>query len=357
MKMRKTNKNAQIGRTLIIQILIVYSIIFNGCSTSKTTERNKLAGEMENSLKKELLDAWYPRSLDTVYGGFLDNFSWNWKPGSQQNKMLVTQTRHVWTTSEAAMFYNDDSYKKIAGHGYRFLKNKMWDEKYGGFYMLRDRKGNPIETSYGKYKLAYGNAFAIFSLSAYYRMSGDTSALDLAVKTFQWLDKHSRDPLYKGYYNYLQQDGSLLCNDYEKTGEYDMAAACYKDQNTSIHLLEAFSELYKVWPDSMLRERLNEMLVLIRDTIVNERASLTLFMERDWTPVSFRDSSDAVREANYYLDHISFGHDVEIAYLMLEASHVLGIKSDTVTLAITKKMVDHSLDKVFDFDKGGLYYQ
>ena len=188
-------------------------------------------------------------------------------------------------------------------------------------------------------------------------MSGDTSALDLAVKTFHWLDRYSRDTLYGGYYNYMRQDGSWLYNSNELTGDYEKAVARYKDQNTSIHLLEAFTELYKVWPDSLLRERLYEMLVLVRDTIVNERASLTLFMERDWTPVSYRDSSHDAREVNHFLDHISFGHDVETAYLLLEASHILGIESDSITLAVARKMVDHSLDKGFDHEKGGLYYQ
>ncbi len=351
------HKKFQIIRFLSFPFYMILLIAITGYSNPKISGRGKLAEEMGNSLKTELLDAWYPISVDTVYGGFLADFSYNWKPNGLQDKMLVTQTRHIWTTSEVAMFYNDDNYRKIAGHGYRFLKDKMWDKTYGGFFMLLDRQGNSVNRSFGDKKLAYGNSFAIYSLATYYRMSQDTSALNLAVKTFLWLDKHSRDPLYKGYFNLLTRDGSWLYEYDLKTGTGTIPEARFKDQNTSIHLLEAFTELYKVWPDSLLRERLNELLVLIKDTIVNEKASLTLFLERDWVPVSFRDSSAAVREANYYLDHISFGHDVEIAYLMLKASHVMGIEDDTGTLALAKKMVDHSLAKGFDNEKGGFYYQ
>ena len=51
---------------------------------------------------------------------------------------------------------------------------------------------------------------------------------------------------------------------------------------------------------------------------------LQLFFMADWEPLSFRDSSEAVRKANYNLDHVSVGHDIETAYLMKEASEVIG---------------------------------
>jgi cellobiose epimerase len=129
----------------------------------------------------------------------------------------------------------------------------------------------------------------------------------------------------------------------------------YKDQNSSIHLLEAFTELYQVWPDPLVYERLKEMLLLIRDTIVTPKGNLTLFLYPDWKPVSFADSSEAVITKHHQLDHVSFGHDVETAYLMLEASHVLGIHNDTTTLRIAKKMVDHALNNGWDNLVGGFY--
>jgi mannobiose 2-epimerase len=96
------------------------------------------------------------------------------------------------------------------------------------------------------------------------------------------------------------------------------------------------------------------MLVLIRDTLVAEPGYLRLFFERDWTPISFRDSSEAVRRQNYGLDHVSYGHDVETAYLMLEAAHALGL-DPAPTLAVGKQMVDHALASGWDDARGGLY--
>lgn len=120
-------------------------------------------------------------------------------------------------------------------------------------------------------------------------------------------------------------------------------------------MLEAFTELYQVWPDPLLRERLQEILLLIRDTITTRKGYLVLFLTPDWKPVSFADSSEEVILKHRNLDHVSFGHDVETAYLMLEASHVLGLKNDTTTLRIAKKMVDHALRNGWDDKTGGFY--
>jgi mannobiose 2-epimerase len=191
-------------------------------------------------------------------------------------------------------------------------------------------------------------AFGIFALAAYYDASRDTSALRLARDAFRWLDRHAHDPVYGGYFNYLERDGTPLRAGYRR----DSA----KDQNSSIHILEAFTELYRVWPDSLLRARLEEMLRLIRDVIQHEPGTLTLFSTAEWQPVSYRDSSDAVRRADgYFHDHVSFGHDIETAYLMLEASAALGTERDTATLRVAKKMVDHALRAGWDSVAGGFY--
>ena len=327
----------------------------NGAEGAREAVEQRTADEMEESLQKELLNAWYPIALDTLYGGFLSDFTFDWRPSGPQNKMIVTQSRHVWTTSKAALFFNDSRYLKIAGHGFRFLEGKMWDPEYGGFTMLRNRQGGASPGSQGGIKTAYGNAFAIYALTAYYEASGDTSALGLAQRTFGWLDRYSRDPRHLGYVDQMARDGSWLGTRLPGAGKGSPALIAWKDQNSSIHLLEAFSELFRVWPDSLLRRRILELLTLIRDTITTDKGALTLFMDRDWTPISFRDSSQAVLRANVFFDHVSFGHDVETAYLMLEASRVLGLPPGGRTLAVAKRMVDHALAKGWDGERGGFY--
>ncbi|MBN2008590.1 AGE family epimerase/isomerase [candidate division KSB1 bacterium] len=325
------------------------------CSSSVKKMDETLIQEINKSLTSELLNVWYPTTIDSTYGGFLSDFTYDWRPDGRQNKMIVTQTRHVWTCANAALFFKDDRYRSIAEHGFNFLKTKMWDDTYGGFYTYRNQQGLPIEQPFTDGKMAYGNAFAIYALAAYFELTDDSTALSLAKDTFYWLEKHSHDPVEKGYMNDMSRDGTWLSNlpSVPKNPRY--RPIHWKDQNSSIHLLEAFSELYRVWPDSLLHERLVEMLTLIRDRIVTEKGYLTLFMEKDWTPVSFAGSSEAERQATFYFDHISFGHDVETAYLMLEACHVLGQHSESKTLTIAKKMVDHALKYGWDKTYGGFF--
>ncbi len=333
-------------------LIFLSELLFLLAFTSPGDERSEIAAQMENSIQKELLNVWYPVSVDNEYGGFLSTFTYDFKPTGPQDKMIVTQARQVWSNAKAAELYpSNKSYKSNAAHGFHFLKDVMWDKTYGGFYTLVDRKGNVKETDLG-IKTAYGNAFGIYALAAYYQCSGDTAALNFAKKAFLWMEVHSHDPVYKGYYQHLMRDGTPV----KRTSiTASTAETGYKDQNSSIHLLEAFTELYKVWPDELLRKRVYEMLLLIRDTIASPQGWLRLFFQPDWAPVSVRDSSRETILAHHNLDYVSFGHNVETAYLMLEASETIGIKNDTTTLRIGKKMVDHALQNGWDNKVGGFY--
>lgn len=341
------------GLTLLSYFIVSF-LLFGSCNNdteeSIDQELGSIRAEMQEALGPKLLEAWYPRCRDTVHGGFLSDFDYQWKATGPDNKFIVTQARHVWTTSKAAEFYPENKlYPELAAHGFQFLKDYMWDAEYGGFYELLNRKGEVLVSDpEGRItKRAYGNAFGIYGLAAYYHLSGDTAALNLAKKAFLWLEEHSHDPEYGGYFQFLERDGTPIMEGMNGTPP--------KDQNSSIHLLEAFTELYAVWPDALLRERLEEMLVLIRGTITTDKGYLTLFLARDWTPLSYRDSTAEVRDANYRLDHVSFGHDVETAYLMMEASHVLRLENDTRTMEVGKRMVDHALQNGWDHDLGGIY--
>lgn len=304
--------------------------------------------QLKYEAKENLIDKYYPLNTDSLYGGFITTYTYDIKPYGDQDKMIVTQARHVWSTSKAAEFYHDTSFITLARHGFHFLRDKMWDKEYGGFYTLVTRQGEPKS----EMKEAYGNSFGIYALAAYYKASGDTNALSLAKKAFDWLEKHSHDPLYKGYFQHLERNGTPIKRPASTPSTSDLG---YKDQNSSIHLLEALTELYSVWPDPLLKTRLNEMLVLIRDKIITPKGYLQLFLTPDWKPVTFRDSTKEVILAHRNLDHVSFGHDVETAFLMMEASEALGIKDDRKTMAIGKKMVDHALKKGWDNNLGGFY--
>ncbi len=313
----------------------------------KNSDSEKIIKEMKNDLET-LYHLWYPLCIDTVDGGYYSDINNKWQLDGRQNKMIVTQARHVWSAAEAAVFYDvKRPFYNIAEHGRKFLNDVMRDKKYGGYYNLVTREGKPIEENGELIKQAYGNAYVIFGFAAYYKAFGDTSALNLAIDNFNWLEKNSYDPKYGGYFQFMARDGKPYKEGYNNVPP--------KDQNSMIHLLEAYTELYKVWPDAKLKVRLNSLLHLVRDTVVGNKKYMTLFFRRDWTPISYRDSSEESRRRNIEYDHISFGHDVETAYLMLDASHALGIENDTTTLRIAKELDDFALENGWDKTHGGIY--
>ena len=311
--------------------------------------RAALAAVLRRSLRDELLHVWYPRAVDRDSGGFLSQFDYRFTPDGAQEKMIVTQARHVWTTARASQFFPADTmYLPASEHGFVFLRDRMWDREKGGFYWLVTRGGTPKEDTPGRIvKQAYGEAFAIYGLAGYYDASHDVRALALAKETFHWLEIHAHDPVHGGYFNYLERDGTPLRSGYANDPP--------KDQNSSIHLLEAFTELYRVWPDPLLRRRLAEMLALVRDTMRTDPGYLQLFFSANWTPLSYRNVPDSVRRADHFHDHVSFGHDVETAYLMLEASQALRFTKDPKTERYAKQMADHALRNGWDVSVGGFY--
>lgn len=324
-----------------ITVLLIFSFL-NSAVAQNDDKRIKIAAEIQSELES-LIDVWYPRVIDDEFGGYLSRFSYDWQQEGSQEKMIVTQSRHLWTLSKLSEHDPDEqSYKQFASHGFEFLRDQMWDDQYGGFYQLVNREGEPIPNAEGEInKTLYGNAFALYGLSAYYHFSNDPSALDLAKETFNWLETHSHDPVHGGYFQPLNRDGTP-----DTTGTP-------KDYNSGIHILEALTELYTVWQDDLVRERLEEMFYIVRDTMVTDRGYLNLYFETDWKHLSYSDSSRLVIEENIWDDHVTPGHDIETAYLLLEASHVLEMKEDQETHRIAKKMTDHTLETGWDAEVGG----
>ena len=337
-------------RSIIFYCVLVCTFSYDlyAQATSDQKIRQEVAEDMAQHLHKHVIHPWYPRILDEDDGGFLSDYDASWQPTGEQDKMIVTQARHVWTPSRLARTLDEkEKYLKIAQHGARFLREKMWDRENGGFYNLVDKRGsatNPDATR-GFIKTAYGNAFAIYGLAAHHRVSGSKESLDLAKEAFMWLEKNSHDAEFGGYFQFILEDGTPLFEGHENPP---------KDQNSSIHLIEAFCELYHVWKDPLVRERIEEMLIIIRDTITTHKGYMNLFFDRQWNPVSFRDATEAEREAGYTWDHVSFGHDIETAYLLQEAAESIYGEIDETTMAKTKKMVDHCLKWGWDEKHTGL---
>lgn len=305
----------------------------------------KLADEIARLLQDNLLKVWYPDSLDRTFGGYIQRLSPKRSEKEQTNKYLVCQARLAWTAAAAAGSVADlkDQYLECAVHGLRYLERVMRDEEFGGFHWMLDPVGC-LSQRFGDEKHVYGIAFVIYAAAEFFCHTKDARALQLAVDTYRWLEDHAADREHGGYFEHMRRDGTPIPPPLHPSRDKRLyilgTLVGYKSMNSHLHLLEAYTLLYGVWPDKELRERLDHLLHIVRDRIAVAPGALNLYFTADWRPVPAHDS---------------FGHDVEAAYLLTEATGALGRAEDPPTWSVARQLVDHALTWGWDEKYGGFY--
>jgi mannobiose 2-epimerase len=304
-----------------------------------------LADEMETTLRRDVLGVWFPRAVDKENGGFYSNFTREWQRTTSEGKFSVFQGRMTWFAAQIVMRRPDlkDQFLPVISHGMDYLSNVMWDKQYGGFFWGLDDQGK-ITPRYTDGKHLYGMSFCLYGAAAAYQATHDPKALELAQASFRWMDEHAHDAKNGGYFEWLTRAGRVV-QAKPDTGKVEGVPLAgfplgYKSMNTHIHLLESFAQLYEVWKDKTLQRRLEELLAVVREKICVEPGVMNLYFTNDWRAIP---------------DHDSYGHDVETAYLMLEAEEVLGHGLDPKTERMARLLIDHALAYGWDETYGGFY--
>jgi len=293
------------------------------------------------------LAGWYPKCVDSQRGGFHTVINRDWSISSYSTKGIVSQARITWTAAEIARRRPEwrQRLEPIAKHGAKFLREKMWDVQCGGFYWEINADG-AAPGGIDVMKHAYGQSFGIYAMATVYRLTKDENDLQSAKEAFYWLDRHGHDPRYGGYFEAFYRDGRVMLEPTKstpnvKTGKVGELLGT-KSMNTHIHLLESFTALYHVWPDPVLRSRLEELVHIVRDKITTWPGAMRQFFNEDWSAAA---------------TFVSFGHDIETVFLLIEAIEALGRPDDPQTLKICKDLIDHSLEFGWDKENGGFFYE
>jgi len=302
----------------------------------------RLAGELEQHFRGQVLSNWFPRCVDREHGGFYAEFREDWTRADENPKTIVFQARQTWVCAQVAQRLPERAaeFRGYAQHGLKFLDATMWDAEHGGFFWGLDENGK-VTPRFGTEKHVYGISFGLYAAAACAATLHDARALDLTRRTFNWLEEHAHDAQHGGYHEALTRAGQpiLAPAGARQTGAIG-ARYGYKSMNSHIHLLESVTACYQAWPDPRVRARLEELLGIVRDRITVEPGCMNLFFTPDWRAVP---------------DHDSFGHDVETAFLMIEAAEALGRPHDAKTLRIARSLVDHALEFGWDNKHGGFF--
>ena len=330
-------------RTLIIPAVLVWSFVHAGIGRSADAPwRGKATHipKLEKNLKENITAFWLSKSLDRTNGGYTINFGPKGESKGLGTKMIVTQARTVWLFSRLVRAgYGGPEHLQAAEHGYRFLKEKMWDAKNGGFYWEVDASGNQKLKSR---KHLYGQAFGLYALSEYYLASKKREVLDLAIRLFNVLESKSHDKTYAGYVEFFNEDWTPAPA--SETPYMGGGTAALKLMNTHLHLLEAMTTFYRASKLPLARERLLELIDIESNAVVRKGlGACTDKYERDWTP---RLEGDFAR--------VSYGHDLENIWLLIDACKAAEI-SNHPFLDLYRFLFDYSLRHGYDEEKGGFF--
>lgn len=292
-----------------------------------------LKAEMYNELLS-IGNYWSSNAVDDKNGGFVGTIDYADIIDYNADKGSVLNARILWAFSASYPVTKIETDKEMAKRAFDYIYDYFYDSEHNGIFWSITYDGKPKDTKNQVYALA----FVIYGLSEYYNISKNKKALDLAIQLYNSIEKHSYDPIHKGYFEAFTQDWQPI----EDLRLSDKDANEKKTMNTHLHIVEGYANLYRVWKDEELKRKIIELLYTINEHFINEdMGHLHLFFNEEWVEKP---------------DVISYGHDIEAAWLLQWCAEI--IEDDTL-ISIYKKHAITMADATFegiDTD-GGLWYE
>lgn len=254
----------------------------------------------KEELQNNILPFWIDKMTDNKNGGFYGQIDGHNNLHPEANKGAVLNARILWTFSAAYRILGNAEYLSTAQRAYRYIKEYFVDKEYGGVYWELDCNGKPVNTK----KQVYAQGFVIYGLSEYYRITQDKEALQLVQSLFYLLEKH-KDVKNGGYFEAFTREWQPI----EDMRLSEKDANEKKSMNTHLHVLEPYTNLLRVWNSSDLKDAQKKLIDIFTTKILDSKNyHQHLFFDEEWEIKSTA---------------ISYGHDIEAAWLLYEAAEVL----------------------------------
>ncbi len=302
----------------------------------KPAELEIFLQRVSTHLYDHILPFWCGPALDHKNGGWMGWLSNDLKPDRSQPKGLIVNSRILWAFSAAHRARPQPIYFEMASRAFDFVMNRFWDSKHGGAFWQLDDQGKVLDDS----KKTYGQAFYIYALAEFHHATGNQAALERAKELFELVEKNAHDLTHGGYIEVCKRDWSEAGAE-ARLSERDMNEK--KSMNNHLHVLEAYTNLYRVWPVPRVAKRLNELIELFLTRILDDRTKhFHHFFDEQWR----------VRSDTY-----TFGHDIEGSWLLVEAAEVLNEPALLLRVrAMAVQIAETAFNEGFGAD-GGLCYE
>lgn len=268
---------------------------------SRHPDLEYLASDARRELTENILPYWMNRAVDHIHGGFVGRIDANEEVVPDAPKGVVLNARILWTFSSAARQFDCSDVRNFAHRAYEYLREHFRDKEYGGVYWTLTETGQPLDRK----KQVYGQSFVIYALAEYVMLTTSEEARQWALGLFELLEQHALDRKQGGYREALTQDWQTLED--VRLSLKDLNAP--KTMNTHLHVLEAYTSLYRIAPDERVERAIRHLIDLFLKYFVDSVSGhLIPFFSMEWVPLSRT---------------VSFGHDIEAAWLLDEAANVL----------------------------------
>ena len=291
---------------------------------------------MREELTARILPFWMDVAGDRRLGGVVGLIDEDGTPHPDAPKGVILHARALWTFSAAYRALGDDAYRREADRLAAHFGAHFVDPTFGGVFWMIDASGRPIDER----KHVYAQAFAIYALAEHFRATADEESLRTAISIFRLVEAHAFDAQHVGYEECFGRAWTWL--DDVRLSDQDLNER--RSMNTHLHLLEAFTALHAVWPDPLLAERIRTLLELFLERIISHEGDhvVGFFTER-WEPRSTK---------------ISFGHDIETSWLLVEGAHALGNPALSARVRAAAMRLSAAVrEGGFDAANGGLFYE
>ena len=263
---------------------------------------DQLKASAKDVLVNNILRFWSERMVDTEHGGFYGRIDGHDILHPEAEKGAVLNARILWTFASATRILHRMPYRILAARAKDYLLTRFIDHQYGGVYWSLNADGSPLDTK----KQTYAIAFAIYGLAEYYRATLDQEAIDAAIRLFEDIEAHAFDAVNVGYIEALTRDWQPIAD--MRLSESDENGS--RTMNTHLHVLEAYTNLYRVYKDPRVARQLRVLIDIFVNRLYNpSNGHLDLFFDDQWQGRR---------------DKTSPGHDIEAAWLLREALEVLG---------------------------------